>query len=52
MEFFDLIDGVKEDKHLGVVFPFLVQFLENGPNDVLMHICAVVHDFVVIFDSF
>ena len=51
MKFFDLIDGVKEDKHLRVFFPFFVQFLEDGVNDKFMDFSSVIDNFIIIPDS-
>ena len=52
MEFFDLINGVKEDKYLRIFLSLLVNLRKDSGYDVLMHFCLVFHDFVVIFDTF
>ena len=51
MKFFDFVDGVKEDQYLKVFFSFVIDFLKDGSDYVLMHIGFASHDFVIVFDS-
>lgn len=52
VELLDFIDGVEEDKDLRLFIDLLVEVLEDGADDVLVHFRLIIQDLVVILDSF
>lgn len=53
MEIFDLIDRIKEDKHLRTraIFYFLIEMFEDSSDDILVHLFFRLADPIVIFNT-
>ena len=52
MKFFNFINGVKKDKHLRFIFFLFIQFLEDGSDNIFMHLLLGIHDLIIILNSF